>query len=165
LLARKIAPGLHRQFAFTQWPGFDRIQWAHIVAEARERELPRAPGLICASDRDTGAIRAAMGNAERADVTSDIDISQRAISAVTPIGARGWIITNPPYGVRVGDTNVRNLYAQFGKLLRANFAGWHTGILSADPALERQIGVKFERSFCTSNGGIPVRFITSGVLE
>jgi putative N6-adenine-specific DNA methylase len=104
-----------------------------------------------------------MENSDRAEVAGDIDISERAISAVEGAGARGWLITNPPYGVRVGNTNVRNLYAQLGKVVRVHFPGWHIGMLSADPALERQTRIHFERSFGTSNGGIPVRFVTGVV--
>jgi putative N6-adenine-specific DNA methylase len=163
LMARNIAPGLRRKFAFSEWPGFDPHRWSQLLMDARSREFSNAPGVIRASDRDAGAVRAAMDNAERAGVAGDIDISQRAVSAVEPAGARGWIVANPPYGVRVGDANVRDLYAQFGKLLRAVFPGWHAGILSADVALEQQVGIPFERLFGTSNGGIPVRFVAGGV--
>ena len=65
----------------------------------------------------------------------------------------------PAVRVRVGDASVRNLYAQLGKVGRSTFLGWNVGLLSADPALERQVGIRFDRLFQTSNGGIPVRFI------
>jgi putative N6-adenine-specific DNA methylase len=161
MLARNMAPGARRRFAFMGWPGFDPRRWGRWLSEAREGELARVPGVIRASDRDAGAIQATMENAERAEVAGDIDISERALSAVEGAGARGWLLTNPPYGVRVGDTSVRNLYAQFGKVIRMHFLGWHIGMLSADPAMERQMRMRFERSFGTSNGGIPVRFVTA----
>jgi putative N6-adenine-specific DNA methylase len=118
--------------------------------------------VIRGSDRDAGATRAALENAERAGVSADIDVTTCAISDVEPAGGRGWILTNPPYGVRVGDTTVRNLYAQFGKVIRHIFPGWTVGMLSADRALERQVGIRFEQVFSTSNGGIPVRFVVAG---
>lgn len=164
LLARRIAPGRHRLFAFMQWPDFDAARWAALQHDARAAELPAAPGLIRAADRDAGAVQATMANAERAGVAGDVDVSQRAVSAAEPAGAKGWIVTNPPYGVRVGDSRVRNLYARFGDVLRAVYPSWHVGILSADRALERQVGVCFEQVFATSNGGIPVRFV-QGVVN
>jgi putative N6-adenine-specific DNA methylase len=162
-LARNIAPGRERDFAFLHWPGADGAHWATLVARAREAELERVPGVIRASDRDAGACRAALANAERAGVAADIDISQLSISAVEPVGSRGWIVTNPPYGVRVGDTSVRNLYAQLGKVAHATFPGWSIGYLSADPALDRQTRLSLQRMFATSNGGIPVRFMTGKI--
>jgi putative N6-adenine-specific DNA methylase len=159
LLARNIAPGQNRSFAFVHWPHFDEGRWLLRKHRLRETELPRVPGVIRASDRDAGAVRAALDNAERAGVEADIDVSQLAISAVQPAGGKGWIVTNPPYGVRVGDASVRNLYAQLGKVGQSIFSGWNVGLLSADPALERQVGIKFDQMFRTSNGGIPVRFV------
>jgi len=159
LVARHMAPGRLRRFAFERWPQFDARQWDAHRHRARDAELPSAPCVVRASDRDAGAVQAALENAERAEVAADVDVSQRAISDVEPVGSRGWIVTNPPYGVRVGDASVRNLYAQFGKVLRHNFTGWNVGMLSADAALDRQVGVPFTTSFRTSNGGIPVRFV------
>ena len=163
LLARKIAPGMHRGFAFRAWPDFHQQRWVSHQERAREGELAHAPGVIRASDRDAGAVQAAHANAERAGVRGDIDISQRAISAVEPMtapeGGPGWIVTNPPYGMRVGDHSVRNLYAQLGKVVRTNFPEWHLTLLSADPSLERQVGIPLGRLFDTSNGGIPVRCV------
>jgi putative N6-adenine-specific DNA methylase len=162
LLARKIAPGRARSFSFTHWPNFDDHLWKTLVARARDGELDRAPGIIRGSDRDAGAARSAFANAERAGVAADVDITHCAISDAEPAGGRGWIVTNPPYGVRIGDTKVRNLYAQFGKVIRHTFPGWVVGILSADRTLERQVGITFDQSFATSNGGIPVRFVVAG---
>jgi len=162
LMARHIAPGMRRRFAFQSWPHFDAALWGRLTAEASERALPRAPGLIRASDRDAGAVRAAMDNAIRAGVSADIDISQRAISAVAPAGRWGWIVSNPPYGVRVGDPTVRNLYAQFGKVVATNFREWHVALLSADRRLDRETQLTFDQAFETTNGGIPVRCVVGG---
>jgi putative N6-adenine-specific DNA methylase len=160
LLARRVAPGLGRTFACLQWPNANRTLWAALTARAQEDALPRVPGVIQASDRDAGAVRAALDNAERAGVAADLDISQRAISAAEPVGSRGWLLSNPPYGIRVGDTTVRNLYAQFGKIVRNRFSGWNVGLLVAYDNLITQTRLPFERSFGTANGGIPVRFMT-----
>ena len=53
-----------------------------------------------------------------------------------------WLVTNPPYGVRVGESDrLRNLYAQLGKVIRAKAPGWRVALVSADQALERQTGL------------------------
>jgi putative N6-adenine-specific DNA methylase len=163
LIARRIAPGLHRTFACLRWPRAEFAQWNAEVARARDEILDRAPGMFRASDRDEGAVRAALANAERAGVAADIDVSHRAISAVEPAGGRGWILANPPYGLRVGDRTVRDLYAQLGNVARRIFPTWHVGLLCAYDNLLTQTRIRFEQSFSTSNGGIPVRFMTGVV--
>ena len=164
MIARLIAPGLERGFAFERWPEFDASIWKEIVADARTEILPKSPVVIQASDRDEGAIEAATSNAGRAGVTGDIEFAVKPISAIPAPETTGLVATNPPYGVRVGESDrVRNLYAQFGKVMRARCPGWDVSMLSADPKLERQTGLSFEPIFQTSNGGIKVRVVTARV--
>jgi putative N6-adenine-specific DNA methylase len=162
MLARKMAPGLDRRFAFEQWPDHDEAAWKKSVDEARNLALPNAPGPILGSDRDAGAITAAQSNAERAGVTADVDFSQRAISAVEFPDTPGWVVTNPPYGLRVGESStLRNLYSQMGKILRGPAKGYLLALLSADRELDAQLRLELNEVFRTSNGGIPVRLVTA----
>jgi putative N6-adenine-specific DNA methylase len=163
MIARKIPPGLERKFAFLEWPGADVARWNSLVSHARGQILGRSPAAIAASDRDAGAIEAARANAERAGVAGDIQLAVQAISAMSPIGSGpGLIITNPPYGERIGDSKaIRNLYAQLGNVARAKFVGWDLAMLSAHKALDAQTQIDFDERFKTSNGGIPVRLVVS----
>lgn len=162
LLARRMAPGRRRKFAFMEWPQFDQAGWDALVAEADSLSLSRIAASIQSSDRDTGAIGAGRANADRAGVLDDIDFTQRAVSAIEPIGV-GHVITNPPYGQRVGGGDVRNLYAQFGKVLRAKCQGWRVAMLASEVQLERSTGLRFEPLLRFSNGGIKVRFVQATV--
>jgi putative N6-adenine-specific DNA methylase len=160
MIARNIAPGLGRSFAFEGWPDHDSRSWKSKIDETRERALPRAPSPIIASDRDAGAVEAAIANAERASVSADIEISERSVSDSSYPQPPGWIITNPPYGVRVGESApLRNLYAQLGRIVREAAPGYRIGLLSAEKALEAQLKIDLEESFRTTNGGIPVRLV------
>jgi putative N6-adenine-specific DNA methylase len=164
LLARRIAPGLGRHFAFEHWPEFDRRAWDTVRGRARDLVRPRSPVPIRGSDRDAGAVAAAAGNAERAGVSADVEWRRAAISAIELPDSAGWIVTNPPYGVRVGDRKrLRNLYAQFGNVLRARSPGWEVALLAAHPELERQTGLAWESKFEISNGGIRVRLVQARV--
>jgi putative N6-adenine-specific DNA methylase len=119
---------------------------------------------IKGSDRDAGAVRAAVSNAERAGVLDDVEFFERPVSALEPTAAPGWIVSNPPYGVRVGERDrLRNLYAELGNVLRVKCPGWRFALLSADPALERQLRLRLEPSLRTTNGGIDVRLVTGEV--
>jgi putative N6-adenine-specific DNA methylase len=164
LLARRIAPGLRRSFAFVEWPELDREIWESVLDEARSLVLPRAAAVIQASDRDAGAIEAAVANAERAGVTGDIELTRRSLSAIEPPPEPGWVVTNPPYGARVGERDrLRNLYSQLGKVLSAKCAGWTIALLSADSRLDSRLGIPLETILKTRNGGIAVR-VATGVV-
>ena len=164
LIARRIAPGLGRQFAFESWPDFDSRLWGEVVAAAKARMIARAPAPITGSDRDAGAIQAAVSNADRAGVLGDVELSERPISSMQPSAMPGWVVSNPPYGVRVGERDrLRNLYAQLGNVLRAKCPGWRFALLSADPQLERQLRFRLEPILRTSNGGIDVRLVAGEV--
>jgi 23S rRNA G2445 N2-methylase RlmL len=72
------------------------------------------------------------------------------------------IASNPPYGVRVGETEgLRNLYAQLGNVARRNRPGWMLALLTADKKLEQQVMFDFDEQFRTKNGGIPVHLVTA----
>jgi len=167
LLGRRIAPGLRRGFQFMTWQSFDRPLWDQTVAKAREGILESVPG-ISGADRDVGAIRAATSNAERAGVATDLDFLERPISAsltdlrdLTDHRNAGWIITNPPYGVRLDENaDLRNLYAAIGSALSRK-PGWRIAVLTPDAALARQMRVQLRSRFATQNGGIPVNFLVS----
>ena len=163
-IARRMAPGGDREFAFQGWPDFDAAAWAKLVDGAHAGELANAPGPIIAADRDRGAIDAARANAVRAGVENDIAFNVAAISALEAPSGRGWLVSNPPYGVRVGERDrVWNLYAQLGNVARAKLEGWTVGLLLADKHLAGQVGLELRECFATRNGGIPVRMMVGNV--
>ncbi len=160
MMARRIAPGGSRSFAFENWPQHDPSAWRKLVDDAKSNALSNVPAPIVASDRDAGAVEASVGNAKRAGVQDDIQFSQKPLSDAEFPGNPGLLISNPPYGVRVGETApLRNLYAQLGKLLRGPAAGYRIALLSADKALEAQLRTDLREVFRTTNGGIPVRLM------
>ncbi|MGH7583335.1 MAG: THUMP domain-containing class I SAM-dependent RNA methyltransferase, partial [Gemmatimonadales bacterium] len=157
-IAAGIPPGAHRCFAAERWAslrgGIDRVRAA---ARAAERPVTIA---IEGSDRDPGAIEAAIANAERAGVANVITFRRAVISDLTPASGAGWVITNPPYGSRIGDpSTLRDLYAAFGRVVRERRPRWSVAMMSGDRALDGQTGFAWEELLKTSNGGIPVRLI------
>lgn len=157
LMARRIAPGRQRRFAAERWKGMTEA-FASARANAVVKELPDTPVRIVGHDRDAGAIAAAHANAARARVTPDVEFDRLALSATASEEASGWVITNPPYGARVGERRaLRDLYAALGNTLRRQLPGWNLALLGADRGLDAQIGITLGELFRTTNGGIPVR--------
>ena len=165
LTARRIPPGAHRGFSVERWPGVSSEVARAVRAELGASTLATAPGPIVGSDRDAGAIESARGNAARAEVAIDVELGVHALSGMQlPDSERGWVVSNPPYGVRVGDTTrVRDLWAQLGNVLRRRAPGWQVTLLSPDAALERQLQIPMRVVARTTNGGIPVRIVSGTV--
>lgn len=162
LIARRLAPGIGRKFAFQRWPNFDDRVWNAVHDRATMSSLPRSSVPIVASDRDAGATAAAVANANRAGVGEDIDVRTHTLSAIERPGGVGLMAMNPPYGVRVGHADeLRNLYAALGQVARAKFAGWTVALLAADRKMANRTGLPLRSVFRSVNGGIPVELLTA----
>ena len=167
LIARNISPGLNRNFAAERWPLAKERTWLAARTKAREAVIPRASVPITGGDRDGGAIEAAQANAQRAGVEEDVAFEVTPVSASQRTAETGLLITNPPYGLRVGDRDMRNLYARFGQVARVEFAGWNCAVLFGDNALgremESQFGLPMRPAWRSMNGGIPIRLLTGEI--
>ena len=115
LMARKIPPGWQRRFAFEEWPGFDPALWGKVRARAESGILPRAPARSWdpIGTREPSRWRRPTRSAPASAPTSSG--ATRRFRWRRDLEAPAWIVTNPPYGVRVGDANkLRDLYAKVG---------------------------------------------------
>lgn len=159
--ARRMAPGRARRFAAEAWPGFGPAwaqQWIMSRTHAANGELARTPVEIVGHDRDAGAILSAKANAQRAGVVLDVAFTRQPMSQLAPADGPGWIVTNPPYGARIGErTALRDLYATLGRLHHERRPDWSLTMLSADRMLEAQLRTRLVEVLRTTNGGIPVR--------
>lgn len=157
MMAAGLAPGRARKFAFMEWPEFDKELWESI-RQAEEAPSPHDLPLIRGSDRDAGAIEISRANAARAGVSEWVEFNQRAVSAVEPVSGMGWLVSNPPYGLRVSaNKDLRDLYAQFGNVARQKFPGWTVAMLSTDDRLLRQTRLSFDRYLPLINGGVKIK--------
>ncbi len=159
LIATGIPSGIGRNFAFMDWPEFRRETWEQMVAEARSKVTETDTDLL-GYDRDAGAVNAAISNASRAGQKDNILFRQQPISLLEPAQTPGWVITNPPYGVRVSNSkDLRDLYARFGTILKTKFVAWKLGILCNDPRLLGNLALGEPiKTVNLINGGIPVKF-------
>jgi putative N6-adenine-specific DNA methylase len=164
MIAARQAPGRMRSFSFERWPSAATLAPGDASRARRTTHAAAYQPIVFGSDRDAGAIEAARANAARASVAELVEFTDQTISAVMPLAERGWIVTNPPYGVRVGDRRaLRDLYARFGGVLRERFSGWVVLFFAADASLERATGLHCERVLATENGGLKVRLLRAKV--
>lgn len=164
MIATRTAPGRLRSFAFERWPSHDPRALRLLREEADARRRP-APAPIVASDRDEGAVNAARRNAERAQVA--IDVRHQALSDSRPPASAGLLLTNPPYGTRIGDPGrLRDLYATLGKLASRHYAEWTFGFVTTEARLAQASGVAFTRvTPPVPHGGLRVKLYLRGCRE
>jgi 23S rRNA G2445 N2-methylase RlmL len=163
LAARRIAPGLGRVFGFQRWPRYRgewQSSWDRMKEEARASVVPRAPAPIRASDRDEEALDAARRNARAAGVEADIEVLLAEARTVEPFGEGGTICTNPPYGERIGGQPLQlaGFYRGLAEAFQ-RFHGWSVLVLSGNPLLERNLGMRPEWTHRLWNGPLEVNLV------
>ncbi|MEQ1591011.1 MAG: THUMP domain-containing protein [Thiobacillaceae bacterium] len=159
-MALHRAPGRGRHFAFEHYRDFDAALWKRIKAEAKAQEKPLARLPFFGVDQDRWVLDKARNNLAAAGLDKVVEL--RVADALTlpapmPVGT---IITNPPYGERLGDADdLADWYPQLGDWLKKNFSGWNAWIISGDPLLPKLIGLKASRRIPLFNGPLETRFL------
>lgn len=154
LLGRHIAPGLGRQFSAELWDQCPSEQWERLRQAARETIADSLPQRIVATDTDSRALKIARDAARRAGVDDDIHFQQRPVEQLTSRREYGCLITNPPYGQRLGQRAIaESLHRALPEILR-KLPTWSHFILTALPDFEQRIQKKADRRRKLYNGRI-----------
>ena len=154
LLAGNRAPGLLRSFVCEQWPSLKQDVFAAARAEARDLERPFDGGPIDGSDSDTRALTVAEACAVAAGVVDGVRFQKKDFTDIAPESDYGCLITNPPYGERMGEAEaVRELYRELPGVLR-RFPTWSHYILTSHRELESLVGQPADRRRKLYNGRI-----------
>ena len=164
-IAMDRAPALDRErFAFEGWRGHEPAQWEAIRVEARGRAERGAAGTlpeIRGYDGDPRVIRRAEENIAAAGLSRCVRVGVKALHEVRKPTHRalpyGLVITNPPYGQRLGESSaLPQLYRRLGELLHGEFSGWEAAVLAPDAELGRALGLRSHRHYAFYNGRLPI---------
>jgi len=153
MIALNIAPGKNRSFASESWGQIPEKIWS----EEREKAIDDEKNLdikLYGSDIDKRVFSIARENAARAEVEQYILFEKKAISEFDSKKQNGYIVTNPPYGLRSGsDTDLKKLYSDMGKLL-GKLDNWSYFILTPYERIEREFRRKSDKKRKLYNGKI-----------
>ena len=165
-IATQRAPGLMRRFGFEKLKGFDKALWDKIRREAETKIVFQTAAPIAGSDNDRHIIRAAMANAEAAEVNDLIRWQVQDVQATRPNGEGGIMISNPPYGVRLAEVQaLQALYPQLGSWLKQHYAGWLAGMLTADRDMPKLMRLQPKRKIPLYNGNLDCRLFLIDMVK
>ena len=157
-IALDIAPGSARSFGFEKLKDFDAALWQALRAEAEARRKPLAPLPIYGSDLYGDTLKLAHANLSAAGLEQAVQLKQANALEISAPAATGVLLTNPPYGERMGEQQeLAEFYPKFGDALKQKFAGWNCYILSADMNLPKLIKLQVSRRTPLFNGALECR--------
>ena len=170
MMAVRKAPRIHRrkgEFHFEWHKDFDRPLWRAVQDRVRAEKLEAPPAPVVASDIEERFVEMARKSALKARVERYVTFATRRFQDVEPPAERGILVTNLPYGDRIGSTegDVRRLYEEVGDTLKQKFSGWHAAILAAEASPYKAIGLRPGRSIRLMNGSIPCRLLLFELYE
>lgn len=160
-MACRIAPGSGRHFAFENFKLLDAALWEHLKQEAAQaQQSPLTPQPIFGSDLYGYALAHARNNLAAAGLIDVVSLKQANVLEITAPTASGIIVTNPPYGVRIGEQKtLAQLYPKLGDVLKKKFSGWNAYIFTADPMLPKSIRLTVSRRIPLFNGALECRLL------
>ena len=164
-IATRRAPGLMRRFGFEKLKIFDAALWKKLQHEA-ETQIRPAPAPISGSDNDRHMIRAAVANAQAAEVDTFIRFEVKDAQDTRPNGEGGILISNPPYGVRLAEVQaLQALYPQLGAWLKQHYAGWLAGMFTGDRDMPKFMRLSPKRKIPLYNGNLDCRLFLMDMVK
>ncbi len=151
---RNIAPGMRRNFAAEKFPFIPNSIWREAKEEALDGIVP-SDFEIYASDIDPECIELTKANAYRAGVLNSMKVFKQDARRISAPGRRGTVVTNPPYGERIGTmSEVERLYRDIGAHFRS-LAPWQIYVITSHEGFEKLYGKRADKVKKLYNGMIP----------
>ena len=165
MMAADVAPGLLRPvFGFHSWAHHDDALWSELVTDAearRDRGIGQFNLDIRGYDANPRVLEAARLNIEASGFDDHLRVALKPLDQFGKAsGDSGLLITNPPYGARLGDAEqLEPLYQKLGAVLQKNFHGWRAAMFTGNLDLARQTDLSPSRQYQFYNGTIPCKLL------
>ncbi len=159
-IACRIAPGIGRHFAFEKLKFFDAAFWTQLRQTIAERQRTITFQSIYGSDLYGKALADARSNFAAAGLSDCVSLKQANVLKISAPAETGMLISNPPYGIRLGDRQeLTEFYPRLGDTLKKRFSGWQAFLLTADPLLAKLIRLTPSRRTPLFNGALECRLL------
>ena len=158
MMAVNQPPGLKRSFGFQKLTSFDASLWNKIETEAIDNMKPIEFLDIYGSDIDLRSVRVARHNLKVAGLEETAKVMQSDFIKLEPPVSKGTLVTNPPYGQRIGeDEDLKEVYPVWAKHMKESFGGWDTYFLTADLEMPKDMRLKPTKKTPLYNGALECR--------
>lgn len=156
MIAQNMPAGKFRKnYAFENWPDFDQILFDEVKRSTTKKEFNHK---IFASDISGSNLLNAQTNARRALVFNKIQFQKSDFRDLKITIANATIIINPPYGERLKEENLNDLYEMIGTSLKHNFTNNNAWILTSSLNHLKFIGLKPTNKYELFNGALKCRY-------
>jgi putative N6-adenine-specific DNA methylase len=160
------AAGRERSFGFEKLARFNEATWERMLSNAKKSERRAEPLPIYGSDLYGRSLGHAVLNLREAGLEDAVTLKQVNLLEISAPAAGGMLVTNPPYGVRLGEKEqLAEFYPQLGDALKQKFSGWTAFIFSGDPDLPKLIRLKPARKTVLFNGALECRLYEYRMVE
>ena len=165
MMAADIAPGMLREhYGFDQWIQHDAELWQRLIDEAHQRKATGLENLkldIRGYDANPRVLEYTSQNIENVGLDEHIRLAHKPIDQFgKPTAERGLLLTNPPYGERLGEVDeLIPLYQKLGTVLQKNFQGWRAAIFTGNVDLGRETDLSPTKQYSLFNGTIPCKLL------
>src|SRR5690625_1585130 len=154
LIGQNIAPGFNRSFISEEWPMINQKLWDNAFEEAEDTANYDQPLDITGSDLNHNMIKISKENALEAGLSDLISWKQMQVEDLVIKQNNGYLISNPPYGQRIGDKKtIDKIYHKLGLIMKEN-PSWSVYILTAANDFEKNYGQKATKKRKLFNGFI-----------
>jgi putative N6-adenine-specific DNA methylase len=155
MIATHTPPSRRRKrFGCMSWPDFDPVKFDALRAEAEAAILPAEGLRISGADCSAKWIESARANVAAAGFADVIRLQVRDVADMS-LEPGSWVVTNPPYGIRVGDEETyAPAWQSFRDRLR-DHPGTRVAVLGAEEGVERVFRLRPFKRNRMNNGSIP----------
>lgn len=160
LMASNTAPGLFReQFGFLRHPDFDHQVWNDVRQKARQMTKQLSSRTFFGIEKDPSTYRVLLRTIARAGFMDVIESQCSDFRDATIPFKPSFVITNPPFGVRLVDPRIVSLYKALGQLiLHCTLRPSRAAIIMHSEQMERALGLRPDKRFPVSHGGLDCMF-------
>lgn len=166
LIASNTPPGIFRkEFGFSRWLDFDSKMFEEVKQEAMAAQVALPSNFrLTASDQSERSVgitkKLVLSLLKQLQLKCILDFEIKSFNEIRAYTQSGLLVANPPYGERMGDeSEIAELYKNFGDMLKKEFSGWRAGVLTGNLAAAKSFGLRPSKKIKLYNGPIECRLL------
>ncbi len=166
LIAAGIPPGsLRKDFGFFRWKDFEPGLYRSVLGKLKADSAKKAAFPVTGSDISRSALRTAGNNIERAGLSGIVELRQGSVTDSDPPPAPGIMVSNPPYGKRMGASDINTLYKDIGDTLKQRYDGYEAWMISSNLEALKHVGLRPSKKIKLFNGPVECRFMRYSIYS